>query len=742
MRLSKCWTLVVGILFSPIWSHAAGVVINEIMANNVSGVRNGATYSDWLELYNPSPTSTTLSGMSLTDNLSQPKKFIFPAGTVLGPGQYMIVWCDQATVPGEFHTSFSLSSAGEEIGLFSIGGQLLDSLRFGIQAVDLSIGRSPDGVDNWVLTQPTPLAPNAASSLGKNTRLSMNEWMASPASGEDWLELYNQEDLPVALGGLVFSGKSATPSTNRPIPALSFIAANGFAQFFASGLARTDANHLDFKLSASGESLTFFAADKTTVIQKLKFDKQDKNVSQGRIPDGGTNVVSFPAGKATPGASNLQPITSVVINEVLIHTDPPLEDAVELHNTTGDSVDVGYWWLSSHKIDAQKYQIPAHTIIPPFGFVVFYEYQFDFDGLDKGRTFRFNSAHGGECHLFTGDAAGTLTGGHVFQKLGPAQNGFSWGRCPTSHGADFFPQSQRTFGVDSPASQSEFRLGTGKTNAPPKASPLVISEVFYHPLSSDPLVDNWQDDFIELHNATPSVQLLYNLLNDPFNVSNTWRLEGSVSYALPIRTGCPADGYILIVAFDPMVETARLASFKSRFAVPDDVQIFGPMSGRLSHFTQTLGLFRPDDVQVPPHPDAGLIPMVLFDSVQYENAAPWPSAANGLGASLHRILATDYGNEVLNWRAGPPTPGRGPGPAAPAVFSSVDFSSGEVNLQFHAERGVSYRIESSDRLVEAGMIWTSKMVFSAGPVDRGQVFSEPIPQGVHQRYYRLVAPGD
>lgn len=742
MRFPKCWTLVVGLLLSYVSCEAAGVVINEVMANNLTAVRNGGTYSDWVELYNTSASSVILSGMSLTDNPTQPRKFVIPAGTVLGAGQYLILWCDSVAVLGELHTGFGLSSSGEQLGLYSIGGQLLDSVQFGIQAVDLSVGRSPDGSDNWLLTQPTPLAPNLPTALTKNNRLSMNEWMASPAAGDDWLELYNPEDLPVALGGLVFSGKSATPSTNRPIPALSFIAANGFAQFFASGLSRTDANHLDFKLSANGESLTLFASDKTTVIGKLKFDKQEKNISQGRIPDGATNFVSFPVGKATPSVSNLQPITSVVINEALIHTDPPLEDAVELSNITGDAVDISYWWLSNSKIDAQKFQIPARTILPPHGYIVYYQYQLDPDGLDRGRTFRFNSAHGGECHLFTGDAAGTLTGGHTWQQLRPAQNGYSWGRWMTSHGADFFPQAMRSFGVESPVNQSEFRLGAGKTNATPKVSPLVISEVLYHPSSTDPLVDNWADDFIEFHNQTSSQVLLYNTLNNPFNISNSWRLEGSVSYSFPVLTTCPADGYLLVVAFDPSTETNRLASFRTRYNVPQSGQVFGPLRGRLSHFTQRLELFRPDDAQFPPHPDAGLIPMVLFDAVQYENSAPWPSSANGQGVSLQRILGTDYGNEVLNWRAGAPTPGRGLSPAITPRITSVAYSAGEVLLQFRAEKGVSYRVESSEGISPSGMTWISRMFYAAESAEHPETFSEPVPKGTLQRYYRLVAPGD
>jgi len=35
----------------------------------------------------------------------------------------------------------------------------------------------------------------------------------------------------------------------------------------------------------------------------------------------------------------------------------------------------------------------------------------------------------------------------------------------------------------------------------------------------------------------------------------------------------------------------------------------------------------------------------------------WPTEADGLGKSLSRKVATDYGNDVANWKAAAPSPG-------------------------------------------------------------------------------------
>ena len=59
----------------------------------------------------------------------------------------------------------------------------------------------------------------------------------------------------------------------------------------------------------------------------------------------------------------------------------------------------------------------------------------------------------------------------------------------------------------------------------------------------------------------------------------------------------------------------------------------------------------------------------LTDKVDYRDTAPWPAAADGYGASLHRLSSAAYGNDAGNWFAGTPTPGSAPGGgAAPQII--------------------------------------------------------------------------
>src|SRR5205823_2168274 len=97
---------------------------------------------------------------------------------------------------------------GSGVYLFSRpedGGGLLDFVNFGLQTEDFSIGRYPLGSTNWVLALPSAGAPNSPAPLGDRSKLKINEWMATPVSGDDWFEVYNPDTQPIALGGLWLS---------------------------------------------------------------------------------------------------------------------------------------------------------------------------------------------------------------------------------------------------------------------------------------------------------------------------------------------------------------------------------------------------------------------------------------------------------------------------------------------------------------------------------------------------------
>src|ERR1043165_1750073 len=401
---------------------SAQVVINEMAASNNGSVDNAGKNPDWLELYNNSAATVNLSQWSLfMTNPGSSDSFTFRGNIFLDPQQYLVVWCDSETNAPGLHTLFKISqNSGGTISLRNNAGGTVDTFTFGLQLTDFTVGRVPDGTAGRQLTIPTPALPNQSQPVGSQLGLKFNEWMATNSAGpnKDWLELFNPNALPVPLGGLVFSGKAPNAGTDPAIPPLSYIDAGAFFRFWCDGNAKDGADHLDFKLSSSGgeANISIYLPDRVTFIERIGFAAgQVRDLSEGRLPDGGTNIVRFPVGRDTPGDSNFLPLTNAIINEVLTHTDPPFEDAIELYNPTGSDVDISYWWLSNRRNDPFKFRIPAGTILPANGYKVFYEQVgstggFNTSGTGNAPDFTMNSANGDELYLFTGDSAGKLTG--------------------------------------------------------------------------------------------------------------------------------------------------------------------------------------------------------------------------------------------------------------------------------------------------------------------------------------------
>ncbi|MBO61053.1 MAG: hypothetical protein CMO63_03640, partial [Verrucomicrobiales bacterium] len=153
----------------------------------------------------------------------------------------------------------------------------------------------------WTLAIATPSEPNAAAPLGNPLGLRINEWMASRRNGPDWLELFNPEPRPVALFGLTMSDRLIQRGLD-PFPPLTFLEGNGYWQLVAAaGLAKR-ADQLGFKLRRSEETIVL-ATPNGVLIDAVEFGQQQRDVSEGRYPDGAVQIVSFD-GAPTPGRPN------------------------------------------------------------------------------------------------------------------------------------------------------------------------------------------------------------------------------------------------------------------------------------------------------------------------------------------------------------------------------------------------------------------------------------------------------
>lgn len=148
---------------------SVNVVINEFMAQNTATLTDPADgdFDDWIELHNAGSTTVDLTGFFLTDNLTNKTMFAIPSGYPIPAGGFLLVWADGETgqnLPANagLHAGFSLARAGEQIGLYSPVGQLIDGLTFGNQTNNVSLGRYPDASENPLVffEEPSPGSAN------------------------------------------------------------------------------------------------------------------------------------------------------------------------------------------------------------------------------------------------------------------------------------------------------------------------------------------------------------------------------------------------------------------------------------------------------------------------------------------------------------------------------------------------------------------------------------------------------
>ena len=150
MRKKLFLLLAVLILLMPAVA-LADVVISEVMASN--GLYENEESYDWVELYNNGSKTVDLSGWFLSDGKKNLQKFVFPQGTKLKPGAYLVVYCtgEEGIEPGKgnkFYASFSLSADGETLYLSDADLNLVQKLEFPEQYVNIGYGL-PDGGDEY-----------------------------------------------------------------------------------------------------------------------------------------------------------------------------------------------------------------------------------------------------------------------------------------------------------------------------------------------------------------------------------------------------------------------------------------------------------------------------------------------------------------------------------------------------------------------------------------------------------------
>ena len=141
------------------------LVINELMASNAGSVMSPAyNFDSWIELYNPTEQTVNLSGMYLSDDTDNLKRWQLPSdiGSVPGKG-FLVIWLGSDEIRSD-QAPFKLDCDGGTICLSDRNGQLVTSVQYPEALSRTAWARTTDGGNDWGWTaNATPGATNATS---------------------------------------------------------------------------------------------------------------------------------------------------------------------------------------------------------------------------------------------------------------------------------------------------------------------------------------------------------------------------------------------------------------------------------------------------------------------------------------------------------------------------------------------------------------------------------------------------
>jgi hypothetical protein len=213
------------------------VAITEFLAKNRTTLPDGTgQFSDWLELHNSGTEPIDLTGWFLTDDAENLTKWEFPDATI-NPNQFLVVFAsnrnEENAGPGNLHTNFQLSGAGEYLALVAKDGTtIIDQFTpsYPTQTSDVSYGRDSNSDTIGFFDSPTPGQANGAiNMLGKTITFSHPGGTFADAFGLTFqADLDEGDQIQYTTNGAVptlFNGKKANAGDTITISANTHIRA-------------------------------------------------------------------------------------------------------------------------------------------------------------------------------------------------------------------------------------------------------------------------------------------------------------------------------------------------------------------------------------------------------------------------------------------------------------------------------------------------------------------------------------
>lgn len=367
------------------------LIINEIVTSNGGVFVDGKNQlSDYIELYNSTSEDIDISGYGLSDRKDK-IKWMFPAGTVVKAGGYLVVSLDGSTDDGLF-ANFKLSSAGKERVILTNGAKKV------IDGVDtVALGKNNamvrDSKGNWYVSKLcTPGFENSVNgynsyidsitSADQSEEVVINELLPKNKAnflneyGEyaGFVELMNVSDHNVRLSDYTLSDSSAIPFRYR-FDDVTLKPGEIYSLYLGdSDFVKT--NYAGFKFSSGYGEIVL--AKNGRIVQKLEYTGMSNGVALIRI-DGKYytgNYVSMGYENNATGIEAFQKKYLVnkkdlIINEVmtknnayLVQNGNKYYDWIELYNNGTEDVQLSEYSLSKDDSAPDMFKLPEKVLKP------------------------------------------------------------------------------------------------------------------------------------------------------------------------------------------------------------------------------------------------------------------------------------------------------------------------------------------------------------------------------------------
>lgn len=365
---------------------SSGVLITEIMANNITYPDPSGRALDYIEISNLTNQTVDISHYKLSDDEST-IGYTFPRGTVLPPYGQVVCWCDSQG--GDAYASFGISRDGDEtIYLYNSVNVVIDQISVPPLEENQPYLRLDDGT--WATgLQATPGFPNTdegnaqwLASIGYRTpavvisevqTTARHTWLDAAGTVCDWIELYNGGTSAAVLDGAYLSNDPANP-LKWQIPDLT-LEPGAYTWIPCNGATRDAA---DFSLSSDGVQVVL-TGPYGNVICAVECPAMERDTTWSLGSDGSYAVSAQP----TPGFPNTDDgytdwlhalglqTCPVIISEVqpanrsaVLDSSGKLSDWVELYNPSGEAVTLRGAFLSDDEAEPFKWQMPELTLEP------------------------------------------------------------------------------------------------------------------------------------------------------------------------------------------------------------------------------------------------------------------------------------------------------------------------------------------------------------------------------------------